>query len=70
MSASYDGKTPLGTASFATTMTLPAIPRNRAKVGVSGTWKLAEVYVGINGSWVAAKPYVGVSGAWKEVSST
>lgn len=67
---SGQGGTPLGVGSGADSITLTAIPRNRVKVGVSGSWQLADVYVGINGAWVPARPYVGVSGAWKEVSPT
>lgn len=69
LAASYSGGSPLGDASLSTTLTLPKINRNRAKVGVDGEWVSAEVYVGVNGVWVPAKPYVGVSGSWKEVSA-
>jgi hypothetical protein len=63
--ASYNGGSPLGTASISSGLTLPTIPRNRLKVGVDDAWKTAEVYVGVNGVWRMAQPYVGVSGAWK-----
>lgn len=49
-------------------LALPAIARNRAKVGVSSVWKDAEVCAGINGVWVPCKPYAGVSGVWKEIA--
>lgn len=67
VSAAYDGKSPLGTASLGGTMTLPTIPRNRTKVGDGGVWKTAEVYVGVNGVWQMAMPYVGDAGVWKQV---
>jgi len=63
--AAYSGGSPLGDASFSSSFTLPAIPRNRMRVGVDGVWKTAEVYVGVNGAWRMAQPYAGVSGAWK-----
>ncbi len=69
VAASYSGGSPLGDASFSTSIALPKINRNRAKVGVDDAWVSAEVYVGVNGVWVPAKPYVGVDGAWQEVSA-
>lgn len=62
-----DGGNIIGNASISTSLTLTAIPRNRAKVGVGGSWKTAEVFVGVNGEWKMAEVFVGVGGAWKRV---
>lgn len=66
-SASYNGHHPIGTASIsAKTLTLPTIPRNRARVGRLGVWQLCETFAGINGQWRPVRLYAGVSGTWKE----
>jgi len=70
VSASYNGGYPLGTASLSASMTLPAIPRNRIRVGDDDVWKHAEVYVGINGAWVPAQPYAGEDDEWKLLSAS
>ena len=70
VSASYNGGNPLGTASLSASMALPAIPRNRIRVGDDDEWKHAEVYVGVNGVWVPAQPYVGVDDEWNLLSAS
>lgn len=70
VSASYDGKNPLGTASIGSTaMVLPKINRNIVYVGVGGVYALHEVFVGDSGAWKAAQPSVGDSGAWKQLTT-
>lgn len=67
IAASYNGRSPLGTASLAASFTLPPIPRNRVFVGVDDEWVEHELYVGVNDAWIPARPYVGVDDAWKEL---
>jgi len=67
VSAAYDGKNPIGTASLSNVLVLPTIPRNRTMVGYLSAWHTAEVYVGVNGVWQMAMPYVGDAGTWKMV---
>ncbi len=69
VSADYNGRTPLGTASVSAIVALPTIPRNRAYVGVDDEWVEAETYVGVNGVWVPALISVGVDGQWKQVGA-
>jgi len=65
VSAFYGTDSILGSAALASQFDLPAIPRNRIRVGQGAVWRHAELYVGINGQWRRAQAYAGVGGAWR-----
>lgn len=55
-----------GTASASGSMTLTEIIQGILRLGITGVWKKANVYLGVNGVWKKCRAYIGINGSWKK----